>query len=190
MNAVVRWMPILTFAAADAWAQMSEADYPMHAEHAANAETKASHSAAVNARGDQAMGFLHTKTVHHFLLTNKGGVIVAEANDAADTKSIDAIRLHFHHIAHAFAAGDFALPMFIHDRTPPGVPEMKRLRNAIRYSDERTQLGARVTISTTDKSALDAIHAFLKFQIEDHQTGDSTAVGVVRSNEKNRTAGY
>jgi len=190
MIAVARWMPILAFAAANAWAQMSEADCPMHPEHAATAETKASHSEAVNARGDHAMGFLHTKTVHHFLLTKEGGVIVAEANDAADTKSIDAIRLHFHHIAQAFAAGDFGLPMLIHDRTPPGVPEMQRLRNAITYSEERTQLGARVTISTKDKSALDAIHAFLKFQIEDHQTGDSTAVGVARSNEKNRTEGY
>ena len=60
MIAVARWMPILAFAAANAWAQMSEADCPMHPEHAATAETKASHSEAVNARGDHAMGFLHT----------------------------------------------------------------------------------------------------------------------------------
>jgi hypothetical protein len=189
MKAAAPSMLILMLAAATAWGQMSEANCPMHAEHATTAETKAGHSEAVNARGDHAMGFLHAKTVHHFLLTNEGGVIVAEANDAADAKSIDAIRSHFHHIAQAFAAGDFALPMFIHERNPPGVPEMKRLRNAITYSDQRTQLGARVTISTKDKTALDAIHAFLKFQIEDHQTGDSTAVEVSRSNE-NATAGY
>ncbi len=122
------------------------------------------------------MGFMHTKTVHHFTLTPEGGLIAADAKDPADKKSIEEIRTHFHHIAQAFAAGDFSLPMFIHERIPPGVPEMKRLRQSITYSAKQTRLGARVEISTKEETALVAIHAFLKFQIEDHRTGDSTAV--------------
>jgi hypothetical protein len=173
----------LMAAASTGWAEQPEAECPMHREHATTAHRDAEHSEAVSARGDKGMGFSHAKTVHHFILTSEGGLIVAEAADAVDEKSIDAIRAHFHHIAQAFAAGDFALPMFIHDRTPPGVPEMKRLRKAITYSEERTQLGARLKITTKDKTALDAIHAFLKFQIQDHQTGDSTTE-VARSKDK------
>ena len=53
---------------------------------------------------------------------------------------------------------------------------MKRLREKIRYSFEVTPNGGRVVIATTDKESLIAIHKFLRFQIEEHKTGDPTAV--------------
>jgi hypothetical protein len=130
----------------------------------------------VDARGDQAMGFSHAKTTHHFALSSTGGSIFAEAMDSGDVASRNAIRSHMRHIASAFSAGDFAMPMFIHDRTPPGVPTMKRLKDRITYTEEDTAKGARVVVRTTDPEALEAVHAFLTFQIEDHHTGDSTAV--------------
>jgi hypothetical protein len=131
------------------------------------------HAAAVDRRGDQGMGFDHDKTAHHFGLTADGGTISAEALDAADVDSQKAIRQHMGHIAAAFAEGNFAMPMFIHDRMPPGVPTMKRLRKRIRYRVETTERGARVVIQTEDGHALRAVHAFLRFQIADHRTGDS-----------------
>jgi hypothetical protein len=131
------------------------------------------HAAAVDRRGDQGMGFDHHKTAHHFSLTSDGGTISAEALDAADVESREAIRQHMTHIAGAFAQGNFAMPMFIHDRMPPGVPTMKRLRERIRYRVENTERGARVVIRTEDAQALRAVHAFLRFQIADHRTGDS-----------------
>ena len=39
-----------------------------------------------------------------------------------------------------------------------------------RYSDVRA--GGRVDITTSDPEALDAVHAFLRYQIEQHKTGD------------------
>ena len=30
-------------------------------------------------------------------------------------------------------SGDFAVPMFVHDTTPPGVPVMKQLKDKIGY---------------------------------------------------------
>ncbi len=134
------------------------------------------HAAAVDGRGDEGMGFSHQRTTHHFLLTADGGLISAEARDPSDTASRDAIRGHFAHIAQAFAAGDFALPMFIHDRTPPGADTMRRLRDRISYQVEPTAAGARVHIRTTDAEALRAVHEFLRFQISDHRTGDSPEV--------------
>ena len=49
---------------------------------------------------------------------------------------------------------------------------MKKLREQIRYSFQKTPNGGRVVISSTDKEALAAIHSFLRFQIEEHETGN------------------
>lgn len=131
---------------------------------------------AMNARGEHTMGFSQTATTHHFLLKSDGGVIQVEANDAKDTSNRDHIRMHLGHVAHAFQNGDFDVPMFVHDTVPHGVPEMKRLQKQIRYSFEETPNGARVVIVTSDKGALTAVHQFLRFQIQEHKTGDPLEV--------------
>jgi len=123
-------------------------------------------------RGEKGMGFSQTATTHHFLLNSNGGVIEVEANDVADAASRDNIRMHLGHIAKAFHDGDFDIPMFVHDTVPPGVPEMKRLQKEIHYEFEETANGGRVAISSANKEALAAIHRFLRFQIEEHKTGD------------------
>jgi hypothetical protein len=134
------------------------------------------HFAGVTERGDKGMGFSHEKTVHHFGLTRQGGFISAEASDAADAPTRDSIRRHFQHIAQAFASGDFNLPMFIHAKSPPGVATMKKRKAFIKYRFEETERGGRIAISTANPKALQAVHHFLRFQIEDHRTGDSVAV--------------
>ncbi len=143
---------------------------------AQNASSCDAHHAAVNEKGDHVMGFDHEKTTHHFTLTSHGGVIAVSANDETDTASRDAIRSHLSHIAKMFSAGDFDAPMLIHDRVPPGVPVMKEKKASIRYAYEKTKNGGEVVISTSDPKALEAVHEFLRFQISDHQTGDSTDV--------------
>lgn len=126
--------------------------------------------------GEQAMGFSQTQTTHHFFLTTDGGVIQVEANDPKDTQNRDLIRTHLTHISQAFAAGDFSDPLAVHDKYPDGVPELQRLKGEIRYTFEQTPQGGRVTIETVNPQALEAIHQFLRFQITDHQTGDSPNV--------------
>lgn len=134
------------------------------------------HAAGVDMRGDMAMGFSHDKSTHHFQLLSDGGTIEVAANDKGDTMTRDQIRQHMIHIAMMFTAGDFDVPMFIHDVVPPGVPVMKAKHKAISYVYEPTNGGARVRITTTDKDALEAVHQFLSFQIDDHRTGDQNAV--------------
>lgn len=97
-------------------------------------------------------------------------------NDPADTASRDAIRGHLEHIASMFSEGNFDAPMLIHDRVPPGVPTMKRKKASIEWKFEETETGGRVRITSKDSEALSAIHEFLRFQIEDHQTGEPTDV--------------
>jgi hypothetical protein len=139
-------------------------------------DAHAPHHQAVDERGDHVMGFDHQKTTHHFILTPSGGEIVVSANDPNDTASRDAIRSHLSHIARMFSEGDFQAPMLIHDRVPPGVPVMKTRKALIQWTYEKTSAGGRVVITTKDPEALSAIHDFLRFQIEDHRTGDPTTV--------------
>jgi hypothetical protein len=127
-------------------------------------------------RGDEAMGFSHDTTTHHFRLFKDGGEIVVEANDPKDSASIAQIRTHLAHIARLFSAGDFDVPMFIHDTTPPGVRTMAQRKDEIRYQYSDTDRGALVRITAGSPSATDAVHAFLLFQMADHRTGDSPKI--------------
>jgi len=127
---------------------------------------------AMNKRGDRVMGFDHTKTTHHFRLTNEGGIIQVEANDPNDSSSRDEIRMHLSHIAGMFAEGNFNAPMLIHAQTPPGVPVMKTEKAKIEYKFEETDGGGRVIIKTKDPKAIKSVHVFLRFQINEHHTGD------------------
>jgi hypothetical protein len=140
------------------------------------AQTDASHHAQMNARGDHVMGFSHEKTTHHFRLYDDGGLIQVEANDPNDTESRDQIQMHLQHIAGMFAAGDFQAPMLIHDRTPPGVPTLKKLKAAVEYRFQKSERGASIRITTRNAEALKALHQFLRFQITDHQTGDTVEI--------------
>lgn len=118
------------------------------------------------------MGFDQDKTTHHFLLTKDGGIIQVMAKAAGDKESVEQVRMHLKHIQHAFSAGDFDIPMFVHDQTPPGEPTMKKLKDEIRYSYEDLGGGGRVMISSKNVDAVNAVHEFLKFQITEHKTGD------------------
>ena len=142
----------------------------MHAEHVAQ-----SHQATVQSHGDQAMGFAHDKTTHHFRMATDGGAIEATVNDPGDKANTAAIRSHLKQIATMFSNGEFSTPMFIHDSIPPGATTMKLMRAAIHYRYEETPSGARVRIETDDPIAVAAVHDFLRFQITEHQTGDALA---------------
>jgi len=133
--------------------------------------------AAQTPHADHVMGFSHEKTTHHFFLDPDGGTIQVEANDSKDTESRDQIQNHLAHIAKMFAAGDFQAPMLVHDKTPPGTAVLARLKSDVAYKFEKTERGARVRIVTKNAEARDAAYEFLRFQIADHKTGDSTEVG-------------
>lgn len=134
------------------------------------------HHQGVVDRGDHVMGFSHDKATHHFLLYSDGGAIDVQSNAADDNATRDEIRVHFGHIAKMFADGDFSAPMLIHAQNPPGSAAMKKLRDAIQYKLENTDHGARIRITSKNPDAVAAIHEFLRFQIKDHQTGDSGQV--------------
>jgi hypothetical protein len=171
---VVLTLILLSTAATLAMSQAADAAPASHLD----AKTDTHHGCPMMAdqRADEGMGFSQAKTTHHFRLTEDGGVISVEANEVKDSESRDQIRMHLAHIAKSFSAGDFDIPMFVHDQVPPGVPAMKSLKEAIHYKFEETEQGGRVVISSADQQARAAIHDFLAFQIREHKTGDKAEV--------------
>ena len=162
----------------------SHEDCPLMRENKTESEARkedhtnhADHFAKVNERGEKEMGFSQTKTAHHFLLMKDGGAIEVEVKDEGDTASRDQIRSHLTYIAQAFTGSDFETPLAVHGQIPPGVPKIKELSKVIKYEYQETKNGGRVRITTSDAEALTAIYEFLRFQIKDHQTGDSLEVG-------------
>jgi hypothetical protein len=135
------------------------------------------HHGAGDRRGAMVMGFDQARTTHHFLLFNDGGAIDVGVNESGDAKSRDAIRSHLPHIATMFGQGNFDAPMLIHDsKNVPGTRLMTERKGMIRYQYVETANGGRVNIVTSDPDALAAVHAFLRFQIAEHKTGDPTTV--------------
>ena len=131
------------------------------------------HEQHMKQMADAAMGFDQDKISHHFLLQDRGGAIEVTAKADDDAASVAAIRTHLRQIAKAFADGDFSSPLATHGEDPDGVATMKRMTGAIAYRYTELPAGARVTITTNDPAALDAVHAFLRYQIREHKTGDT-----------------
>jgi hypothetical protein len=141
------------------------------------AQTPTQHSTdQMNARGAHAMGFDQDKTTHHFLLFDDGGAIDVRVKTASDAQNLQAIRAHLPHIAKLFSEGDFSVPHFVHAGPASGSDQMTALKALIRYRYEESADGGQVRIRTTDPRALAAVHAFLRFQITEHKTGDSLDV--------------
>jgi hypothetical protein len=130
----------------------------------------------VKQRGAHVMGFDQDATTHRFRLHPDGGAIDIAVKDGADLVNRDAIRSHLPHIAEMFGEGNFEAPMLIHDTQVPGTARMAELKSRIRFVYVETPRGGRLDIFTSDASALAAVHEFMRFQIADHRTGDSTAV--------------
>jgi hypothetical protein len=172
LRALTMALAILTVVAA----RCLVAEEPAPSHDMADCPMKADHAAGVDARGDKGMGFSHTKTTHHFRITNDGGAIEVTANDPNDQTSRDQIRGHLAHIAKLFGEGNFEIPMFVHEQKPPGAEVMARMKSSIAYRYEEMENGGRVRIVSTAPQALKAVHDFLRFQIEDHRTGDPLEV--------------
>lgn len=131
-------------------------------------------AAQVDHQHEGTTGVGNARSRHHFRLARDGGSIRLEAIDASDTGTRDRIRGHLEAIAAAFGKGDFAMPAAIHGAPPPGVAVLKERAADVRYAYAASPRGGVVTIATTDATALAAGHAFLRFQIADHATGDPT----------------
>lgn len=156
---------------------------PMHEQHQKAKKEgvgKSNHDhskmAELNKRGEQGMGFSQTVTTHHFLIFSDGGAIQVEVNNKNDKDNLEKIRKHLAKIAVSFTNGDFATPLAVHAELPPGTKTMELLKGKITYKYSDLEKGGQVKIYSQDEIALAAIRDFLRYQIVEHQTGDSLDV--------------
>jgi hypothetical protein len=125
--------------------------------------------AAMQHRGGMAMGVDQYTSSHEFAITSDGGRISLQ-RDSADSLGVAQIRAHMRLIQHAFAAGDFSTPAFVHMRDMPGTRVMAEKREAITYRYEALPRGGSVVISTNDEAARSAVREFLEAQRAEHRT--------------------
>jgi hypothetical protein len=124
--------------------------------------------AALQQRGQMAMGVDQYTSQHKFEATSDGGRIELQ-RDTADSLGIAQIRAHLKLIQHAFQAGDFSTPAFVHMRDMPGTQVMKAKRDVIEYGYADLPRGGEVSIRTKDPDALAAIKQFMDAQKMDHR---------------------
>ena len=125
--------------------------------------------AALQQRGKMAMGVDQYESKHQFDILPDGGRIALEMK-GDDSLSIAQIRAHLKLIEHAFQAGDFSTPEFVHMRSMPGTDVMARNKARIAYSYVDLPRGGAVKIRTKDPESLAAIHQFMAAQRGDHKS--------------------
>jgi hypothetical protein len=142
------------------------------AMHGGNSSTPTPDSsfAALQARGKMAMGVDQYASAHRFDVLPDGGRIALEMKDG-DSLAVAQIRAHMKLIEHAFEAGDFSTPEFVHARPMPGTDIMSRNKALIHYTYADLPRGGEVRITTTDSASLAAIREFLIAQRGDHRAG-------------------
>jgi len=135
----------------------------------ANAKTDSTF-ASLQQRGGMAMGVDQYASKHTFDVTADGGRIALQS-DTDDSVAVAQIRAHMRLIQHAFAAGDFTTPAFVHGHEMPGTKTMAEKRSAIVYTYGDLPRGGEVRISTSDSTARKAIEEFLAAQRMEHHAG-------------------
>jgi hypothetical protein len=126
--------------------------------------------AALQTRGKMAMGVDQYESAHRFDILPDGGLIALEMK-GGDSLAVAQIRAHMKLIEHAFQAGDFSTPEFVHARPMPGTDIMTRNKALIRYTYADLPRGGEVRITTTDPESLRGIRLFLSAQRADHKAG-------------------
>jgi hypothetical protein len=126
--------------------------------------------AEVQRRGRTAMGVDQYTSSHVFQPLPDGGRIELQ-RDTIDSAGRARILEHMGEIARAFKAGDFTVPGLVHAREVPGTAVMAARRTTISYEVESLPRGAAVRLTSRDSSAIEAIHEFLAFQLQDHRAG-------------------
>ena len=126
----------------------------------------------LNARFSKALGTDASKIVQHYYLVQNGGVIELTAKDPADHACIVAIQKYLDLQKDLFERGKNDSDTEIHGKVPDGLAALKKLRGDITFFTVKDDNGAVLRMLTVSDQARQAIQDFMKFQINEHKTGD------------------
>jgi hypothetical protein len=131
---------------------------------------------AITVYDSDTQAFIRESARQSIDLYDIGGSIEVTVKNRADADTLTAVRTHLRTIADQFARGEFDKPFQTHGEIPPGVAAMQANAAAIAFRHQQPADGAAVRIETHDGELVQAVHAFLRYQIEEHRTGDPLAV--------------
>jgi len=115
-------------------------------------------------------------TVHHFYLYEDGGAMDLSVKEKTDKAGLETVRMHLTEMAKMLGHGTAEMMTAHEAHAMPGLEDLMKMKDKIKYTFVETPVGGRVDIVTTDKAALAAVHGFLKHHIAEHKTGDKTTV--------------
>jgi hypothetical protein len=141
---------------------------PLAAQHDPSHVHTDSAYAAMQSRGEHVMGVDQYTSRHVFEPLPTGGRIELQ-REVDDSAGAVQIRRHLADVAAAFGRGDFSAPFLVHDQDVPGTRVMKAHKDAISYTVRPLARGGEIVISSGDAAVVDAVHAFLAFQRQEHR---------------------
>ncbi len=130
----------------------------------------------LNSRFSKTLGTDIGRVVQHYYLVKNGGVIEFTAKDANDTTTISALQKYMDTQKDLFEKGKNDADADVHGKVPDGIPNLKRLRNEITFFAVKNDDGAALRMFSVNDQARQAIQDFLKFEINEHKTGDPLVV--------------
>jgi len=126
----------------------------------------------LNSRFSKALGTDASHIIQHYYLVKNGGVIEFAAKDLSDSATISALQKYMEAQKDLFEKGKTDADADVHGKVPDGVPILKKLRNEITFFTVKNDDGGALRMFSTNDQARQAIQDFLKFQINEHKTGD------------------
>jgi hypothetical protein len=119
------------------------------------------------------------RVVHHFYLSPDGGIMTLAVKDAADTETRKAVRAYVQRVSQLIVVGNLDR---LREQFGQGMPGLDRIAEArarkatITVRSSTPDEGSHIVFTSADPGALQGLHEFLRFQIEDLKTGDSKEV--------------
>jgi hypothetical protein len=114
------------------------------------------------------MPFDMAKTLHIFVMNDRGGVQKVVARENAGVDQIEMIRMHLKHEAESFSKGDFTDPGHLHGDSMPGLADVKANAAKIQVTYSALPDGAQITFEATDLHTITAIHRWFGAQLSEH----------------------
>lgn len=130
----------------------------------------------LNSRFSKVLGTDVDKIVQHYYLVKNGGVIEFTAKDPADNATISTVQKYLEAQKGLFEKGKTEADSDLYGKVPDGLLALKKLRNDITFFAVNTDNGAALRMFSVNEQARQAIQDFMKFQINEHKTGDPLQV--------------
>lgn len=119
------------------------------------------------------------RVVHHFYLYPDGGMMTLAVTDPVDAETRKAVRAYVQRVSQLMVFGNLER---MREQFGQGMPGLDRIAEArgrkatITVRSSTPDEGSHIIFSTADPGALQGLHEFLRFQIDDLKTGDSQEV--------------